>query len=314
MGCRAIVGLSFSLLVPLGCAAISVASLEGAQGDAAAQVPAAAADAGVILAADDAGFSGETTVVTAGYRAACGDVRACNPDDRLVCAPYVPTGVSPEGGAATDAGGLGSDAGSSIADAYDVGDSAAAGDAGPARGGSPLACRMFDDGHGARCVPAGPAAVAGGCFASEDCGAGLVCVKYTCVPTCCARSTRCAPGTACMHAAPMGTRGKVPMWVPVCGRVTECSFVGASPCSRDEQCGFSEDEGIRTCIALGSATEDASCESLPCGAGLVCVGSNLQRQCARLCAPGGSAGCTGAQRCRVHPALLGTSSVGYCAQ
>lgn len=236
-----------------------------------------ATDAG---ATHDASGLAPPNASSAGYRAACGDMSVCNPDDARGCMQS----------ASTDAG------------TPDSGD--------PTDGGA-LACRALSDGDHARCAPAGPASEGATCVDVGGCAAGLACIEQRCTPTCCARSSTCGAGAACV-LAPSG--GQAFPWLPVCAPLRTCVFETPSPCPTGTQCGFGEDEGVRGCVRVGTAAEGASCESTPCATGLACVGAGSLRRCATLCTPNTrGAPCRGTERCRVHPALLGTLDVGYCA-
>lgn len=226
----------------------------------------------------DAGSSGATpAAATPGYRAACGDVSACNPDDPFACTPPSPL----DGGA--DA-------------------------ANPSPAGA-RACRAYATRDVSECVPAGAGRLHDPCLVSDECAAGLECVEHACAATCCARSTTCPDGTNCVLAR--GETSEHP-WIPVCGVTVGCAFETASPCGPRTQCGFAEEDAVRACVPVGTTAETMPCDGAPCAEGLACVGSGLLRRCARLCRPGTTT-CAPSDRCRLHPALLGTSDIGYCA-
>jgi hypothetical protein len=252
-----------------------------------------------------------------GYRTACGDVFACNPDDGSACladAAAPADASSTDGGSVYDASGTtpATDAGAAIT--VDASDSDAS-----ASSAARLACVPFASGRGAACVAGGNARAGASCTGPAECAPGTACVLARCMPTCCARATACPAGTACTLAA---TTGASAPWLPVCAPLRPCSFdadfgLGAADagvlCPDGAQCGFASDEGVRACVPLGRAREGEPCAAEPCAGGLACVGSRSLERCARLCTTDGARGCPAGMRCRAHPALLGTSNVGYCA-
>ncbi len=315
-----------AFLVALGLAACAPIALDGASssdgvgdGGAAPVVGGDSSSAGFA----DAGGSGSSDAGVAGFRAACGDTRACDPDDGASCTrgaatPDAATSVDVDGGARDAANEL-AETGSDSASPFDAGSLSSADGGGGAAASNALACVPHARGRAASCEPAGAGREGAPCSSAADCTAGAACVAARCTPTCCARSTACRAGTACLLAA---TTGAPVPWLPVCAPRRDCAFEEAfgladldagAPCPTGTQCGFAADEGVRACVALGRAREGEACGAEPCAPGLACVGTSPYERCARLCVTASAQGCSQTTRCRAHPALLGTSTIGYCS-
>ena len=241
----------------------------------------------------DAG-SGSTPVPSAGYRAACGVVSICAPDGTGLCE----TVLSSDAGAFVDAG---------DASATDAG--VPSFDAGPADA-EQGACRLSPTRTGTTCSQPGTGGAHASCRADEDCLAGFACAGGACEPLCCDERTRCAADGACILSPHSGHPER---FVPVCAPRTPCAFTRPESCTNATQCGFSADVGSRVCVPLGPVRDGASCALAPCAAGFVCIGATNAERCARTCDPASHATCPVGQRCRVHPALFGTTEVGYCS-
>lgn len=297
------------LLGAMACAPIQLGAGDFMLRDGGNEGPLVDSDGGGGASTSDAG-SAPGVSATEGFRAACGVIDRCVPDDTRGCTAYEPR----DGGvpSAFDDGGAGDaafddaatgDGGSSSM--LDAGSAAALGDAGL----TASACRLAVLRDGTACAPAGLGEAHAPCNADADCAAGLACAGGTCERTCCSTSARCAPEGACVLAPHTGQDGR---FVPVCAARRACAFVGANSCGAAGQCGFAGDDGSPVCVSVGPATEGASCALAPCARGLVCIGASNLERCAKTCDPSKGGGCPLGQRCRAHPALFGTADVGYC--
>lgn len=277
------------LLGVFACAPIELRADGAALRDGGSAGPVADLEGGSSGSFADADVSSSPTP-TDGFRAACGVISACSPDDRDAC-------TTPHA----------SDAGSASPD----GDAGASGDAGDAAvPRAPLACRLNPARDATSCAAVGAASLHEGCATDDDCAAGLACAAGSCESLCCSATARCAPETACVLAPHTGQGQR---FVPVCAPRVGCAFRSDDTCPPGNHCGLASDDGSAVCLPLGSAREGASCALAPCAEGLVCIGAPNRERCAKTCDPSIATGCLAGQRCRAHPALFGTVAVGYCS-
>jgi len=268
----------------LACAPIQFGAADVAVRDGGDLAPVVDRDAGGMGSRDAGANPG--VAQTEGFRAACGVISACSPDDARACTGAAPTdgGYAPDGGEA--------DGGSA--------------DAAP----TDLACRMTAARSSTACAPAGRVGPHGACTTDEECSGGYACAAGACERLCCDLGARCASDGACML---LPHSGQAPRFVPVCAPRRPCAFTGPTACGPESQCGFAADDGAPVCVATGPGREGSSCAIAPCASGFVCIGATNLERCAKTCDPSEPAGCPSGQRCRAHPALFATSAIGYCS-
>jgi hypothetical protein len=83
-------------------------------------------------------------------------------------------------------------------------------------------------------------------------------------------------------------------------------------CGPDYTCAVVREDGTKSCVAVGKATEGQSCDTQHCASDLVCLGTPGARTCYKLCAMKASGACQTPQTCKGGPPLFVDPGVGIC--
>jgi hypothetical protein len=161
------------------------------------------------------------------------------------------------------------------------------------------------------CLPAGLGVDGAPCRAPADCAPGYECVGSdgTCRHYCCAGSIACLHDQFCDIQQ---TTQSAPMNVPVCMPVETCALLESGACPAGETCAVVREDGSKSCVAVGSAAAGDRCETVHCGAGLVCLGVPGSRLCYSLCAMKVPGQCPSTQTCKGGLPLFLDPGVGIC--
>ncbi|HEY1693194.1 MAG TPA: hypothetical protein VGG39_13595 [Polyangiaceae bacterium] len=162
------------------------------------------------------------------------------------------------------------------------------------------------------CVPAGTAADGAWCKSSDECQAAFDCVGAgTCQRYCCSGNVQCAQQDFCDIQPTAQTSTVV---VPVCMPIhpaNGCKLLDQDGCAATETCSVVRENGLTSCVAVGSAKAGQSCDEAHCGAGLVCLGAPGERQCYQLCHTAQTE-CTAPAACKGGLPLFPDPTVGIC--
>jgi hypothetical protein len=161
-----------------------------------------------------------------------------------------------------------------------------------------------------------PSMVAGmyasSCTQSTECSPGYECVAGgTCRHYCCSGNSACSDNQFC-DVQPVAQSGTL---VPVCMTELPCVLLadGNGGCPPTEQCSVVRDNGVTSCVAVGTAQDGDDCEAAHCARGLVCLGALGSRRCEPLCYTGNPAVCTSTGRtCVGTLPLFQNPTVGVC--
>jgi hypothetical protein len=184
------------------------------------------------------------------------------------------------------------------------------GDAGDA---ASYACRVRVESGSAQpaCALSGQGKDGDPCQKGSDCGAGLECVgtgqcrRYCCDNDCGTSSTR--PQFCDIQPLAESSSTKV----PVCIGVKNCELLVDGHCAMNETCAVVKGDGTTSCVAVGAAKVNESCDREHCAAGLVCLGPLGKRSCYQLCHTDKSA-CPTGLKCRAKEPLFPDPAVGIC--
>ncbi len=171
-------------------------------------------------------------------------------------------------------------------------------------------CHAPTDGSQTVCLPGGGGMKNSTCAGPTECAAGHECVgSGVCQKYCCSGDTECALNEFC-DIQPMVQSPET--LVPVCATMVPCVLLDSDGCPANQQCGVVRENGSTSCVALGTAAEGDPCEDAHCGHGLVCLGAQGARRCAKLCYKGILGQCKTHQNCEGALPLFLTPTVGVC--
>lgn len=163
------------------------------------------------------------------------------------------------------------------------------------------------------CLPGGGGMKNSSCAGPSDCAAGHECVGAgSCHRYCCSGDSECALNEFC-DIQPMVQSPQT--LVPVCMTKLPCTLLDSDACQpnqQNQQCGVVREDGSTSCLAVGTAMESAPCEDDHCGRGLVCLGAQGARHCAKLCYKGIFGQCKKEQNCLGALPLFLNPTVGVC--
>jgi hypothetical protein len=162
------------------------------------------------------------------------------------------------------------------------------------------------------CVPAGTAGDGDWCKTSSECEAAYECVGAgTCQRYCCGGNTLCKEQEFCdVQPTTQASTVLVPVCMPI-HPASGCTLLDPTGCSATETCAVVRENGLTSCVAVGSAKAHESCDETHCAAGLVCLGAPGERQCYQLCHTA-SSDCTAPATCKGGLPLFPDPSVGIC--
>jgi hypothetical protein len=171
-------------------------------------------------------------------------------------------------------------------------------------------CHVAADGSAPVCLPGGGGMKNSYCAGPSDCAAGHECVGAGfCHRYCCSGDSDCAVNEFCDIQPMVQNPATV---VPVCMTTIPCALLDNDACPSNEQCGVVREDGTTSCVAVGTALKDESCENAHCARELLCLGAQGARSCAKLCYKGIPGQCPAKQNCVGALPLFLTPTVGVC--
>ncbi len=174
------------------------------------------------------------------------------------------------------------------------------------------ACRFAatnDGSYDTTCQAAGAGVDGAQCVRSSDCAPGSECVgSGQCRAFCC--DGRCDANGYCGIDNVL----KSAIRIPVCFPTQPCKLL-AHNCGAGQTCGIVSDNGVTSCIPIGTANVGESCDGANCADGLTCLGIVGSRVCHKLCNTAGTSAsgmCAKGEKCKGSAPLFQEPGTGVC--